>query len=102
MEFIWDQDSSQISLFPEGTCDFQSVDQIKGWTRASVIALILISASELDHADPATKDLLAPLEKVLDKCTLVERFGTKWVFVFKPFSKNGTMVQWFLISNVLV
>ena len=90
VEFIWDQDSSQISLFPEGTCDFQSVDQIKGWTRASVIALILISASELDHADPATKDLLAPLEKVLDKCWCIPCHAL-WL---KDLAQN-----WFLFSN---
>lgn len=53
---------------PEGTCDFQSVEPVKGWTRASVIALILIAASELDHVDPATEDKLKPLAKVLDKC----------------------------------
>jgi hypothetical protein len=42
--------------------------EIKGWTRASVIALILIACTELDHCDPATADKLKPLHKVLDKC----------------------------------
>ncbi|CAK9053330.1 Uncharacterized protein SCF082_LOCUS29064 [Durusdinium trenchii] len=53
-----------ISAVPGGTCDFQSVEPVKGWTRASVIALILIAASELDHVDPATEDKLKPLAKV--------------------------------------
>ena len=69
---LWD--FKEINIFEhaalEGpwSCDYQSVDQIKGWTRASVIALVLIACMELDHCDPSTADLLKPLHKVLDKC----------------------------------
>jgi hypothetical protein len=64
IELFWN------SVFLEGpwSCGFQTVEQIKGWTRASVIALILIACTELDHCDPATADKLKPLHKVLDKC----------------------------------
>ncbi len=63
-----------IFLFPpedSGEAGPATVDQIKGFTRSTVIALILIAASELDHSDPSTPDKLKPLHKVLDKCWMV-------------------------------
>ena len=40
---------------------------VKGWTRASVVALFLLAASELDINDPACQEKLKPMYKVLDR-----------------------------------
>lgn len=52
-------------------CGIQCMDQVKGWTRASVIATFLSVASEIDISDPAGQELLKPLVNVLDKCWMV-------------------------------
>lgn len=49
----------------------QSIDIIKGWTRATCVATILIAASEIDLTDPAGIELLKPLYPVLDRVWLV-------------------------------
>ena len=48
-----------------------SVDIVKGWTRSTAVATILIGASEVDVSDPAGLELLKPLFPVLDKVWLV-------------------------------
>lgn len=49
----------------------QMVDQIKGWTRSSVVMIILTAASELDLSDPSSVEKLKPLFPCLDKCWLL-------------------------------
>lgn len=48
-----------------------SVDIVKGWTRSTAVATILIGASEVDVSDPAGLELLKPLFPVLDKVWLI-------------------------------
>lgn len=48
-----------------------SVEQVKGWTRSSVVMTFLTAAAELDLADPSTAAKLQPLQKVLEKCWLI-------------------------------
>lgn len=47
------------------------IDQVKGWTRSSVVMTFLIAASELDISDPQAVELLRPFFHVLDKCWMV-------------------------------
>ena len=47
------------------------LDQIKGWTRSSVVMTILVAASELDLSDEKATEQLRPLFGVLDKCWMV-------------------------------
>ena len=47
------------------------MDQIKGWTRTSIVLTILLAASEMDLSDPSCVQKLQPLFGVLDKCWLV-------------------------------
>ena len=49
----------------------QSVDQVKGWTRSSVVMLILTAASELDLSDSQSVEKLRPLFGCLDKAWLL-------------------------------
>lgn len=49
----------------------QSVDQVKGWTRASAVMTILTACSELDLTDSASVEKLRPLFPVLDKCWMI-------------------------------
>ena len=51
--------------------DCHCMDQIKGWTRSSVVMTILVAASELDLSDEKAPELLSPLFGVLDKCWMV-------------------------------
>ncbi|CAJ1431217.1 unnamed protein product [Effrenium voratum] len=46
-------------------CEAAALDQVKGWTRSSVLALLLIAAAEYDLGDPSTMDKLQPLENAL-------------------------------------
>ncbi|CAJ1409411.1 unnamed protein product [Effrenium voratum] len=45
-------------------CEAAALDQVKGWTRSSVLALLLIAAAEYDLGDPFTMDKLQPLISV--------------------------------------
>lgn len=46
-----------------------SVDQVKGWTRSSIVLTILVAASEKDVTD--NMELLKPLAPVLEKCWMI-------------------------------
>ncbi|CAK9104214.1 Uncharacterized protein SCF082_LOCUS48644 [Durusdinium trenchii] len=48
-----------------------SVHQVKGWTRSSVVATILLAASELDLTDAAAQEQVKPLVKILDRAWLL-------------------------------
>ena len=52
-------------------CSEQSVDVIKGWTRASAVALFLLAAAELDLSDSSTAEKLKPLFPVLDRAWMI-------------------------------
>lgn len=47
------------------------MDQVKGWTRSTVVATFLLAASELDLSEPKNQEILKPLFKVLDKAWLL-------------------------------
>ena len=49
--------------------DCCSLDLIKGWTKASVIAFVLMTAAELDVTEDWEK--LRPLTHILDRCWLL-------------------------------
>lgn len=48
-----------------------SVDIVKGWTRATCVAFIMLAVSEMDPTEDLTKSLVQPLEKVLDRAWLL-------------------------------
>ena len=48
-----------------------SVDTVKGWTRASVVAFIALVAAELDVNNPSEWALLEPMSKALDRAWLI-------------------------------
>ncbi|CAK9008793.1 Uncharacterized protein SCF082_LOCUS10019 [Durusdinium trenchii] len=48
-----------------------SVDIVKGWTRATCVAFIMLAVSEMDPTEDLTKSLAQPLEKVLDRAWLL-------------------------------
>ena len=52
-------------------CGMMSVEQVKGWTRSSVVMTFLSAATDLDLADPSTAEKLKPMQRVLEKCWLV-------------------------------
>lgn len=52
-------------------CSTQSIDQVKGWTRSSIVLLILLAASELDLSDADSFEHVKPLVPVLEKCWMV-------------------------------
>ena len=51
--------------------DLQTIDQVKGWTRASVVMTFLVAASELDLTDSASVEKLKPLMPILDKSWMI-------------------------------
>lgn len=48
-----------------------SVDNIKGWTRATCVAFIALAMGEVDLSDAAMHSKLIPLHRVLDKAWLL-------------------------------
>lgn len=48
-----------------------SVDNVKGWTRATCVAFIALALSDLDLSDNSHQAKLEPLHKVLDKAWLL-------------------------------
>ncbi|CAK8986598.1 Uncharacterized protein SCF082_LOCUS619 [Durusdinium trenchii] len=48
-----------------------SVDIVKGWTRATSVVWIMLAVSELDPSEESTKAFVKPLEKVLDRAWLL-------------------------------
>ncbi len=60
-------------LLPEDAweCSEMTIDQVKGWTRSTVILTILLAASEMDLTDDSCVQKLLPLAPVLDKCWML-------------------------------
>ena len=56
------------------------MDQIKGWTRSSAAALILLAASEIDLSEEGAGQKLKPLHRILDKAWLLPCHAT-WLCV---------------------
>ena len=48
-----------------------SVDIVKGWTRATSVVWIMLAVSELDPSEESTKAFVKPSEKVLDRAWLL-------------------------------
>lgn len=47
------------------------VDNIKGWTRATCVAFIILALTEIDISDPGQLAKLQPLQKVVDRAWLL-------------------------------
>ena len=51
------------------SCNICSIDQVKGWTRSSIVLTMLIAASEVDLSE--NLELLKPMAAVLEKAWMV-------------------------------
>ena len=72
-----------------------SLDQIKGYTRSSVIMTVLLAASELDVNSDESWDMLKPLMGFLDKAWLIPvvaswRQGVLGLRLSRLFVPNGS------------
>ena len=77
-----------------------SLDQIKGYTRSSVIMTVLLAASELDVNSDESWDMLKPLMGFLDKAWLIPvvaswRQGVLGLRLSRLFVPNGSSLQTF-------
>ena len=48
-----------------------SIDNVKGWTRATCVAFIALALSDLDLSDSSKHPILEPHHRVLDKAWLL-------------------------------
>ena len=59
-----------------------SLDCVKGWTRASCVAFALLAAADMDASDAQHCAMLEPLHNVLDRSWLVPMHETWFLLVF--------------------
>ena len=87
-------------------CDRQSVHQVKGWTRSSVVATILLAASELDLTDAAAQEQVKPLVKIRDRAWLLPCHVAGWIYccrnVFTLLLFVGSLSQLFFMLAVVL
>ena len=53
-----------------------TVDIVKGWTRATCVAWIMLALSDMDLELETTKACLKPLEKVVDRAWMLPQHAT--------------------------
>ena len=54
-----------------------TIDIVKGWTRATCVAWILLAFSEMDTELEASRARLKPVEKFLDRAWLIPQNAPK-------------------------
>ena len=68
-----------------------SIDNVKGWTRATCVAFIALALSDLDLSDSSKHPILEPLHRVLDKAWLLP-MHVAWIA-----KKNNKCIECFLL-----
>ena len=65
-----------------------SVDNVKGWTRATCVAFIALVCMDMDLSDASLLPKLEPIYRVMDKAWLVPMHVAGLQVCFERFSNN--------------